>query len=141
MLNHKTAIYVPSTNFETAVTLETFHNRINDTQTFLTSLFDGSTTIPNVSGSWLSNDSLLISEEIAIVYSWSLGESLLDHVSEVLEFSQDHAIDWEQESIAVELVRGLYFIHSSSDLGKIGRSVSARILLDTVRYAREEIAQ
>ena len=110
----KIGIYVPSTNYETAVEPVDFIARVYDTKLFLASLFGGYTAIRYAEGGWLTGDKQLINENVAIVYSSTDIETLGREFLVLFSYISRSFIDWQQYTISLE-INGQLFIIDADD--------------------------
>ncbi len=129
-LDQRLAIYVPSTDFETAVSSEIFQERIEDAEYFLSRVFGGCTSINNARGSWVENSYDVITEDIAIVYCWTTNEKLFKHTNQLITFVYENLIHWQQYSVSLEAINALWFIENNSDL----TAIEASIILSIADY-------
>lgn len=93
-------IIVPSTNKDKTISNIEFNDRIQNISRYLSSLFGG-TTVTNGIGHWLDNDNNLISEDVAIVQSWS--NDIRSKQQNIIDKCQTLLHEFDQYSIALEL--------------------------------------
>jgi hypothetical protein len=106
-LNEKISIYVPST-VNVNEKIDTQKNVI-DVSKKLASIFGGSTAI-KTNGNYISNDGILVTEEITVVYAFCTTEDLEKNEDEIIAICENLKIELKQECIALEVSNKMYFI-------------------------------
>jgi len=120
MLDHKIAVYVPSTikgNKPAPATLVTKWER--QAKITLASLFGGFTAYHG-QGGWFSEEHGLIEENVTIVQAFTDAAGL-EKVGKVKELAQQIATEMEQEVVSVEVDGQLNFIAPPADVITIGQ--------------------
>ena len=112
----KIGIYVPSTNYETAVEPVDFIARIFDTKLFLASLFGGFTAIRYAEGGWLTDDKKLINENVAIVYSSTDIKTLAKEIVTLYSYISRCFVDWQQYTLSLEINNELFIIDADDNI-------------------------
>ena len=108
--NQKIGLYVPSTNYETAVDPIDFIARIYNVKLYFSSLFGGFTAIRYAEGGWLTDDKQLINENVAIVYSSTDLDTLAKQFVNVYSYVSQCFVDWQQYTISLEVNGELFII-------------------------------
>lgn len=120
MLNHKIAVYIPSTvkgNQPAPANLIQKWER--QAKIKLASLFGGFTAYHG-QGGWFSEEHGLIEENVTIVQAFT-DEQGLAKVGQVKELAQEIAREMEQEVVSVEVDGQLNFIAPPDDVITIGQ--------------------
>lgn len=123
MLNHKIAVYIPSTvkgNQPAPADLIAKWER--QAKIKLASLFGGFTAYHG-QGGWFSDEHGLIEENVTIVQAFT-DETGLAKVEQVRELAQEIAKAMEQEVVSVEVDGQLNFIAPPADTVSIGQPVA-----------------
>lgn len=109
MLNHKVAVYVPSTvNGNQPAPSETIDKWVRAAKIALASLFGGITSY-RAEGGWISPEHGLIEESVTIVQAFTNEDGLV-HVAKLRQLAKDIAIDMGQEAVSLEINGTLNFI-------------------------------
>jgi len=106
-LNHKVAIYVPSTvKVDKKVSNR---KQVDATLTRLSQLFGGATST-KAQGSWVTETGKLVKEQITVVYAYCTEDLLQAHINDVTGYCEALKAEMEQEAISLEVDNQLYFI-------------------------------
>ena len=109
MLNHKIAIYIPSTiNGNVAAPTEMIEKWLRASKIKLASLFGGFTSYSGMGG-WMSDTHGLIEEPVIIVQAFADTDGLAQ-LDQVRELAKEMASDMGQEMVSVEVDGTLNFI-------------------------------
>ena len=106
-LDNNIKVYVPSTT-DVDKKVDT-SKQIDNTLTLLSSKFGGSTSTKGT-GTWVSETSGLVKEEVTICESYCTGSALKNSLTEVIEYCEDLKKELSQEAISLEVNNKLYFI-------------------------------
>lgn len=109
MLNHKIAIYIPSTiNGNEPAPIELIEKWVRASKIMLANLFGGFTTY-NGQGGWFSPEHGLIEESVTIVLAFTDQEGLTK-LPKVNELASEIAASMGQEMVSVEVDGSLNFV-------------------------------
>lgn len=106
-LNEKISIYIPST-INVNQKIDTQKN-VTEVSKKLATLFGGSTAM-KTNGNYISNDGILVTEEITIVYAFCSSEDLSKNEDAILTICNNLKNELKQECIALEISNKLFFI-------------------------------
>ena len=106
-LDKNIKIYVPSTT-DVDKKIDTSKN-VDETLTLLSNKFGGSTSTKGT-GTWVTEKSKLVKEEVTICESYCTGSALKHSLTEVIEYCEDLKKELNQEAISLEVNSELYFI-------------------------------
>jgi hypothetical protein len=120
MLNHKIAVYIPSTvKGNQPAPADLIQKWERQAKITLASLFGGFTAYHG-QGGWFSPEHGLIEENVTIVQAFT-DEAGLANVGKVRELAQEIASAMEQEVVSVEVDGQLNFIAPPADTITIGQ--------------------
>ena len=101
MLNHKIAIYIPSTIKNQPAPTELVDKWLRASKILLANLFGGFTTHAG-QGGWFSHEHGLIEENVTIVLAFTDQEGLTK-LPKIIELAKEIANDMNQEMVSVEV--------------------------------------
>ena len=111
MLNHKIAIYIPSTiNGNETAPAAMIEKWLRASKTKLGRLFGGFTSY-SAMGGWMSDTHGLIEEPIIIVQAFTDDDGLA-HLDQVRELAKEMAKDMGQEMVSIQVDETLNFIEA-----------------------------
>lgn len=106
-LNHKVAIYVPSTQ---GVNTEANNQKyIEATAQLLSNAFGGATSTEAV-GYWVSDSEGLVKEHPVIVYAYAQEQDFIKNIDLIIDYCYKMKQELEQEAISLEIDNKLYLI-------------------------------
>lgn len=106
-LNHKVAIYVPSTQ---GVNTEANNQKyIESTAQLLSNCFGGATSTEAV-GYWVSDNEGLVKEHPVIVYAYAQEQDFIESIDLIIDYCYKMKQELEQEAISLEIDNKLYLI-------------------------------
>ena len=106
-LDKNIKIYVPST-IDVDKKIDTSKN-VDETLTLLSNKFGGSTSTIGT-GTWVTEKSKLVKEEVTICESYCSGSDLKKSLTDVINYCKDLKKELNQEAISLEVNSELYFI-------------------------------
>ena len=106
-LSKNIKIYVPST-IDVDKKIDT-SKQIDNTLTLLSNKFGGSTSTKSV-GTWITEKSKLVKEDVTICESYCTGSQLKNSLTEVINYCNELKTELSQEAISLEVNSELYFI-------------------------------
>lgn len=112
-LDHKTAIYIPST-IGVNRPCPDLQGRMTDLALErLSRLFGGATALPGI-GAWVSEAHGLVKEPVNFVFSFTDETALNRHVEAVLDLAAQIGAEMQQEAVAVEIGGRLCLVDSKA---------------------------
>ena len=106
-LDKNIKIYVPST-IDVDKKIDTSKN-VDETLTMLSNKFGGSTST-KANGTWITQKSKLVKEEVTICESYCTGSDLKNSLTDVINYCKELKKELNQEAISLEVNSELYFI-------------------------------
>lgn len=119
-LKYQLAIYVPSTDFEKTTTSPIYQKRVKTTEKFLSSNFDGDTSI-RAKGGYIFDDpkdkknfGKLGTEKVTIVETSMTKADYLKNKPKIEKFIKEKKVTWKQESVMFTF-EGDHYIYPAFD--------------------------
>ena len=106
-LDKNIKIYLPSTT-DVDKKIDT-SKQIDNTLTLLSNKFGGSTSTKGT-GTWVSETSGLVKEDVTICESYCTGSDLKNSLTDVINYCKELKKELNQEAISLEFNSELYFI-------------------------------
>ena len=108
-LEHLVKIYVPSTETNKKAEKSKVQQQVNNTLTFLSQQFGGSTS-QKALGYWLDSKNKLVKESVELCFAYCQDAELKESEASLIEHCQKIKADFQQEAVALEIDNKLYFV-------------------------------
>ena len=109
-LNHKVAIYIPSTYGVNSQAGQLFIEAAIKRVAVLFSEWFGGATSQEVFGYWQSETKGLVKESVTIVYAYCDDSTLDAKLADIEKMAEDIKLFFSQEAVSVEIDNRLYFV-------------------------------